>query len=85
MDNKMGRNEREQFEGPESGNVKKSPDWSREDELLFNAIQNTSSACDEDGEPYAEIDEDFGDEEPDQDADEQFSSSVRVLTTMYSR
>jgi hypothetical protein len=55
MDNTMGRNKPGQFESPDTGNGK-SPEWPRVDELLFNAIQNSSSGCSEDGEPYAEID-----------------------------
>jgi len=73
----MGGNEH----GESKPDNDKSGEWMRADELLFNAIQNTSSACDEDSEPYVEIDEDFDDEEAYEDADEQFSSSVRALTT----
>jgi hypothetical protein len=84
MDNKMVWNEKGEFESPGSGNGK-SPEWPRVDEVLFNTIQNSSSGFFEDGEQCAEIDEDFDGEEAYEDAEEQFSSSVRVLTTMDPR
>jgi hypothetical protein len=78
MDNTMGGNEH----GESKAENGISGEWLRTDELLFNAIQNTSSPCGEESEPCVEIDEDFDDETVYEDADAQRSMPARVFATM---
>ena len=81
MDDTIGPDGQGEFKGSEAGNYNPY-DWISADELLFNAIQNTSSACDGESDAYAEINEDFSGEEEYEDEDEHRLSTVRVLATM---
>jgi hypothetical protein len=76
MDDTIDPDEREGFKGLEVG--KRNPaDWISEDGLLFNTIQDSSSAHGGESEAYVEADEDFGDEE--EYEDEHRCSTVRAL------
>jgi hypothetical protein len=82
MDDTIDPDEQEGLKRPEVGKRNNPADWICEDELLFNVIQDTSSACDGERDTYAEVDEDFCGEEDWEDEDEHRRSTVRALATM---
>jgi hypothetical protein len=79
MDDTIDPAENEECKGPEDSNDK-PPAWISTEEFekaLFNKIQYTSFACAGDTDAYAEVDEDFS-----EDDDERRCSVLRVLATM---
>ncbi len=80
MNDTIDPDQQEEFKPSKVGNHNPA-EWIGEDELLFNAIQCTSSACDGEGETHAEVDEAFCGEQDYEDEDEHKRSTRRALAT----